>query len=128
MICGMLFGVITLTHAQDGSRKMMSPQERATKSTEKLAEKLNLSEEQKAKVLAIYTEQAAAMTTDTKAADGDRKAKREEMMAARAANEAKIEAVLTEAQKKAYDSLKAERKAAMEKRGAHSGNRTDKKI
>ena len=123
MICGMLFGVITLTNAQDGGRKMMSPQERATKSTEKLAEKLKLSDEQKSKVLAIYTEQATAMATDMKAAEGDRKAKREEMMAARAANEAKIEALLTEEQKKVYDSLKAERKAAMEKRGAQSRNR-----
>jgi protein CpxP len=128
MICGLLFGVITLTHAQDGGRKMMSPEDRAKKSTERLAEKLKLTEDQKAKVLAIYTEEATSMSKNMQQDNTDRKAKREEMKAARVANEAKIEAVLTNDQKKAYEAMKAERKAAMEKRGANMGDRADKKL
>jgi protein CpxP len=127
MICGLLFGVITLTNAQDGGRKMMSPEERAKKQTEKLAEKLKLSEEQKSKVLAIYTEQANAMNKEVQAEKTDRKAKYAEMKAARTANEAKVEAILTADQKKAYAELKAERKAAMEKH-AGKGKRADKSM
>ena len=127
MICGLLFGIVTLTHAQDGVRKMMSPEERAKKQTERLAEKLKLSEEQKAKVLAIYTEQAKAMNKDVEAKMADRKAKYAEMKAAREANDAKVEAVLTAEQKKAYAELKAERKAAMEKHGG-KGKRADRRM
>ncbi|MEJ5960704.1 hypothetical protein [Pedobacter immunditicola] len=127
MICGLLFGVVTLTNAQDGGRKMMSPEERAKKQTERLAEKLKLSEEQKSKVLAIYTEQANAMNKDVQAEMADRKAKHAEMKAAREANEAKVEAILTADQKKAYAELKAERKAAMEKHGGR-GKRADRSM
>lgn len=127
MICGLLFGVVTLTNAQDGGRKMISPEERAKKQTERLAEKLKLSEEQKAKVLAVYMEQANAMNKGVQAEKADRKAKFAEMKAAREANEAKVEAILTADQKKAYAELKAERKAAMEKH-AGKGKRADRKM
>jgi protein CpxP len=126
MICGLLLGTITLTNAQDGGRKMISPEDRAKRQTERLAEKLKLSEEQKSKVLAIYTEQAAEMTKDMQAAKEDRKAKHEEMKARMTASEAKIEAILTADQKKAYEEMKAERKAAMEKRAAGKGKRSDR--
>ncbi|WP_432712793.1 hypothetical protein, partial [Pedobacter sp.] len=120
--------VITLTNAQDGGRKMMSPEERAKKQTERLGEKLKLSEAQKAQVLAIYTEQANQMTKKMEANSADQKAKRVEMKAAMEAQEAKIGAVLTADQKKEYEAIKAERKAAMAKRGDHRGQRGDKKM
>jgi len=127
MICGLLFGVVTFSHAQEGGRKMMSPEERAKKQTERLAEKLKLSDEQKSKVLAIYTEQANAMNKEMQAHQADRKARFAEMNATRAANDAKIEAVLTPDQKKAYEALKADRKAAMEK-NAGQGKRAERRM
>ncbi|MET3114003.1 protein CpxP [Pedobacter sp. CG_S7] len=127
MICGLLFGVITMTNAQDGGRKM-SPEDRAKRNTEKLAEKLKLSEDQKAKVLTIYTAQASQMTTHMKEASADQKAKRMEMKSAAEANDAKINSLLTEDQKKAYIAMKEERKAAMQKRGGNKKHHEHKKM
>lgn len=127
MICGLLFGVITMTNAQDGGQKM-SPEDRAKRHTEKLAEKLKLSEDQKAKVLAIYTAQASQMTAHMKEASTDQKARRMEMKSQAEANDAKINDLLTADQKKAYITMKEERKAAMQKRGGNKKHHGDKKM
>jgi protein CpxP len=117
MVCGLLLGAVSLTFAQDGTHKRMSAEDRAKRSTERLSERLKLTEDQKAKVTAIYAEQAAEMSK-SRAAEADvQKARYAGMKAKMEANDAKIKALLTADQQKAYDEMKAERKAKMHKRG-----------
>ncbi len=117
MICGLLLGGITLTFAQDGTHKKMSAEDRAKRSTERLSTKLNLTEDQKAKVLTIFTEQAAAMEKNRKADGNVEKAQMADRKAKMEAHDAQIKGVLTADQQKVYEDMKAERKMNMHKRG-----------
>jgi len=120
IICGLLFSVITFAQAQDGQRQgggrgMGNPEERA----KVLAEKLKLTDDQKAKVAAIYVEQGAKMKKLRDSLGDDREAWRGVMQKSNAAGEAKIEALLTtDEQKKAFAAWKTERAEAMKKRAA----------
>jgi protein CpxP len=122
MVCGLALGVFTMANAQTENRKMITPEERAKKQTEKLAENLKLSDAQKAKVLNIYTAQAKEQSKQMVEAKKAHQQARQERMAQLAKNEKELQSVLTADQQKAYDTMKAERKAKMEKRRAeHQG-------
>lgn len=116
ILCGMLFGVMTFAHAQGGGRMMGTPEERATKATTTLTDKLTLTADQQTKVKAILLDQNAQMDKARAEAGDDRQAMRTKMMAMMQENNTKINALLTDDQKKAYASYLEERKAAMEKR------------
>jgi protein CpxP len=121
IICGMLFSMVTFAHAQ-GGRMMGTPEERATKTTAQLTEKLALTADQQTKVKAILLDQNAQMNKAREDAGEDRKAMRTKMMSMMQDNNAKINAVLTDDQKKAFAAYQEERKAAMEKRMGGRGN------
>lgn len=122
MICGLVFSVITFANAQDGQgRRGGTPEERAKAQTERLAEKLKLTDDQKAKVNAIYLEQGPKMRKLRDSIGDDRTAWRGVMLKANEQSEAKISALLTEDQKKAFATWQEERKEAMKKR-AQEGN------
>jgi len=123
IICGLLFSVITFANAQDGQgRRGGTPEERAKRQTETLAEKLKLSDDQKAKVSAIYLEQGAKMRKLRDSLGDDRTAWRGVMLKANEQADAKITAVLNDDQKKAFATWVAERKEAMKKRMEANGN------
>lgn len=122
IICGLLFSVITFANAQDGQgRRGGTPEERAKRQTEMLSEKLKLSDDQKAKVDAIYLEQGAKMRKLRDSLGDDRAAWRGAMLKGNEQSDAKITAVLTEDQKKAFATWVAERKEAMKKRQEANG-------
>ena len=117
MICGLLFSVITFAEAQQGGgRGMGNPEERAKRNTEMLAEKLKLSDDQKAKVEAIYLEQAGKMKKLRDSVGDNREGMRAVMMKSTAEGEARIDSLLTDDQKKAFTAWKEERKEQMKKR------------
>jgi protein CpxP len=122
MICGLLFSVVTFANAQEGQgqrqggRGMGTPEERAKRQTEQLAEKLKLTDDQKAKVSVIYTEQAASMSKVREEAKGDRAVMMAAMAKANEATDAKVTALLNEDQKKAFATWQEERKEMMKKR------------
>ena len=122
IICGLLFSVITFAHAQGGSRNMGTPEERATKMAARLTEKLSLTPDQQTKIKAIFLDQSTQMEKARTEAGDDRKAGREQMMAMMKDNDTKINAILTDDQKKAYTAYQEERKAAMQNRGDRQGN------
>jgi protein CpxP len=118
IICALLFSVVTFANAQGGgNRNMGTPEERATRMTTQLTEKLTLTADQQTKVKAIYLDQNDAMTKARAAAGDDRKAMRDKMTAANDESNAKITALLTDDQKKAFATYLEERKAAMQNRG-----------
>ncbi|RZK73272.1 MAG: periplasmic heavy metal sensor [Pedobacter sp.] len=125
IICALLFSTVAFAQAQQGQgggRMGGTPEERAKRSTEMLAEKLKLTDDQKTKVTAIYLEQNAKMRK-LRDSLGDN---REGMMAVMVKNtqesEAKIEPLLTADQKKLFATWKEERKEMMKKR-AEGGQR-----
>ncbi len=117
MICALLFSVITYANAQQGGGRMGgTPEERAKKMVDMLAEKLKLSDDQKTKVTAIYTEQGTAMAKIREEANGDRDAMREKSMKLRKETDEKVTALLTDDQKTAYKAWQEEQRAAMQNR------------
>ena len=125
IICGLLFSVVTFANAQDGQgqgRRGGTPEERAKRQTEMLSEKLTLTADQKAKVQAIYLEQGPRMRKLRDSLGDDRTAFRAAMVKANEQNEAKIAAVLTDDQKKAFTAWVKERNEAMRKRMEANGN------
>lgn len=122
IICGLLFSVITFAQAQDGQGQKQgggrmggTPEERAKRQTDNLAEKLKLSDDQKTKVSAIYLEQATSMKKLREDAKGDRDAMMASMKKSNEESDTKITALLNDDQKKAYATWKEERKEMMKK-------------
>ncbi|SMC97268.1 Spy/CpxP family protein refolding chaperone [Pedobacter nyackensis] len=117
IICGLLFSVMTFAKAQDGARKMATPEERAERNATQLTKKLSLTEDQKAKVKAIFLDQATAMTKMREESKGDREAMMAKMKTANEESDAKINALLNDEQKKAFAAWQVERKENMKNRG-----------
>ncbi|MCX2575464.1 hypothetical protein [Pedobacter sandarakinus] len=118
MICALLFSVVTFANAQQGGGPgrggmMMKPEDRV----KQMDEKLKLSDDQKTKLTAVFTEQADAMKKMREENQGgDRDAMREKMQKFRTDGETKISALLTEDQKKMYKTWQDEQRAEMQKR------------
>ncbi|MES2652913.1 MAG: hypothetical protein V4663_14320 [Bacteroidota bacterium] len=116
IICGLLFSVVTFASAQgQGGNRGGTPEERIKRSTDQLVEKLKLTDEQKTKATEVFTAQIAAMTKIREEAAGDRAVMMEKSTKLNTETEAKINAFLTDDQKKAYKTMLDEQKAAREK-------------
>ncbi|MEZ4922089.1 MAG: DUF4890 domain-containing protein [Crocinitomicaceae bacterium] len=115
----LMIGTITVGFAQGGPGgpdrekfKDMSPEERAEKRTEKMAEMLDLTADQKEKILKLNLEHAKEM--ESIKAEGEKlkeKAKNE-----RDSNKKAVESILTDEQKKILEEKEKERE---EKRKEH---------
>lgn len=119
MVCCFLVSVVSLSKAQGGGggRMQRSPADQA----KQLQTTLSLTDDQTAKITAIYTEQAAKRDSLMKAANGDRSAMRGKMMPMMMAANDKIKAVLTDDQKKAFEKMQAERMQRMQQGGGGGG-------
>ncbi|MBB2144246.1 hypothetical protein GM921_02000 [Pedobacter sp. LMG 31464] len=114
LVAGLAFGA----SAQQGGqqRRMMSPEDRV----KQLDEKVKLTDDQKTKATEVYTAAAAEqkkMMEEMQAAGGtpDRAAMQEKRTKMTADLDAKVNAILTDDQKKAYKTWQEEMKAAREK-------------
>jgi Spy/CpxP family protein refolding chaperone len=97
-------------------------EERATAQVARLTKKLNLTDDQKAKVYnIIYTSMKEAETAH-QAVDADRMAKFEKRKALMEATDNQVKAVLNADQLKKYEQMKADREAKMEERRAQRQN------
>ncbi|MEE1885963.1 hypothetical protein [Pedobacter flavus] len=120
-ICALLLGTISMANAQGGGRQMATPEERAKRSTDMLVERLKLNDDQKASVTKIYLEQSKAQSTLMQEAAGDREAMRSKMEKMTTEVNAKIEALLTDAQKKDFKAYLEERAKQMQNRQMGGG-------
>ncbi|WP_285010950.1 hypothetical protein [Pedobacter faecalis] len=119
VICGLLFAVVASSQAQEGQRRGRmggTPEERAKRQTEVLSERLKLSDEQKAKVNALYLEQGKKMVKLRDSLGDNREGFMGVMMKANEETNKKITAVLTDDQKKSFTALQEERREAIRKR------------
>src|SRR5690606_33676847 len=93
--------------AQQRKGQQPDPEDRAKKMTEKMATELNLSDDQKAQVLALNLDQAQKRQAAVDQAAAERKARKTEMEA----HQQKVNAVLTEEQRTKWDEIKIEQRA-----------------
>lgn len=109
MIAAVLFiSMSTMAFAQqrNGRKEHKTPQERAQKTTDMLATKLSLSEEQKSKIYAINLENIRGMEADRQQR---RQAEMKLMKEAMDRKDEQITSLLDDAQKSTYQNLKKER-------------------
>ncbi|GAB3912540.1 Spy/CpxP family protein refolding chaperone [Mucilaginibacter boryungensis] len=111
LVCCFVIGATVATFAQGGGMRR-SPEEQA----KALQTQLKLTDDQTAKITAIYATQAAKRDSMMKAG-ADRSAMRPLMQAS---NE-KIQAILTDEQKDAYKKMMAERMSRMGGQGGGGG-------
>lgn len=90
--------------AQQQQKTPPTPEERAQKMTDRMAEKLELSEEQKKEIYGINLENATKRQKEMEAQKAERQAKQAEMKA----QEERIKNVLTEEQRKQWEEVKME--------------------
>src|SRR4051812_11253367 len=109
LMCCFLVGITAVSRAQGGQR--MAPEERA----KALQTQLKLTDDQTAKITAIYTGSAKSMDS-LRTAGGDFSAMRPIMQAA---ND-KIKAILTPEQATAYQKIVDERRARMQNGGGNN--------
>jgi len=105
LVCCIVIGVSTLSRAQGGGRQQRSPEDE----TAALKTSLTLTDDQAAKVLAIYKTQKVSTDSLTTAANGDRTAMRAGRAPITAATNAKLAAVLTPDQLAAFTKQQAAR-------------------
>jgi len=111
LICCLLLGITAVSRAQGGQRR--SPEERA----KMLQTQLKLSDDQTAKITALYQAQTAKVDS-VRNAGGDRSAFRPIM---EATNE-KIKAILTPEQATSYQKMMDEMRARRQNGGGGGGN------
>ena len=97
-----------MAHNRKGGMK--NPAQRAERMTGMLQKKLNLSDDQSAKVKAIFVARATQVDSLKAKNPGDRKANREAFKALKQDTDKQLQAVLTADQQKAYGELKAQMK------------------
>ncbi|HEY0244270.1 MAG TPA: hypothetical protein VGC01_01795, partial [Mucilaginibacter sp.] len=89
LMCCVMMGISAVSHAQGRGRQTPEQQTAALKTS------LSLTDDQAAKVMAIYTAQSKSMDSLRTASNGDMQGMMQKMMPMRTATNAKIKAVLT---------------------------------
>ncbi|WP_439697726.1 hypothetical protein ACFGVS_05035 [Mucilaginibacter sp. AW1-7] len=117
LMCCFLMGIAAVSHAQGGGMRK-SPEDRA----KDLQTQLKLTDDQTAKVTAIYKEQATKMDSVRTAANGDRDAMRSAMMPMRKATNDKVKAILTPEQATTFDKLQKDMMDRMRQGGGGGGS------
>src|SRR5688572_15518552 len=90
--------------AQQEKRQQPNPEERAKKVTEKMATELELSEDQKAQILALNLDHAKQRQAEMEREKAEREAQRAEMKA----HQEKVNSILTEEQRTKWEEIKLE--------------------
>lgn len=111
MMCCFVLGISAVSFAQ--GRMQATPEERA----KQMQTEYKLTDDQTAKVLAVYTAQAKTRDSIRTAANGDGQAMRQAMRPMMEATNAKLKAILTPEQYAAFEKANAERMQRMRQGG-----------
>lgn len=111
MMCCFVLGISAASFAQ--GRMQRTPEEQA----KNLQTEYKLTDDQTAKVLAVYTTQAKTRDSIRTAANGDRQAMMQAMRPVMEATNAKLKAILTPEQYAAFEKANAERMQRMRQGG-----------
>lgn len=116
LMCCLVAGITAASHAQ-GGRQRMSPEDQA----KALQTQLKLTDDQTAKVTAVFAAQATKQDSVRTAANGDRQAMMAGMGPIRTMAQTKIAAILTADQLAAYKKMQDEQRARMQQGGGGMG-------
>jgi protein CpxP len=119
MVCCFLLGISAVSFAQGGGGRR-TPEEQA----KNLQTQLKLTDDQTAKITAIYQTQAKSMDSVRTASNGDRQAMMQAMRPMREATNTKVKALLTAEQVTAFDKMQAEMRSRMGGGGGQGGGNT----
>jgi len=113
LLIALLAGTISLSQAQQ--RPQRNPEEMTKRNLEMLDKRLSLTDDQKAKISAVLLSQSKTIDSlrNTAGAQGDRQAMRSKMQSLQQENQQKIKEVLTDVQKKSYETLLTEQQNRM---------------
>jgi protein CpxP len=111
MMCCFVLGISAVSFAQ--GRQQMTPEERS----KQMQTEFKLTDDQTAKVVAVYTAQAKTRDSIRTASNGDRQAMMQAMRPMMEASNAKLKAILTPEQYAAYEKANAERMQRMRQGG-----------
>mgnify|MGYP006193199511 CR=1 FL=1 len=115
-----ILGVALLTmisvgaQAQQQQRKTATPEERASRMTERMAQELQLSEQQKKEIYAINLERAQKRMAEQEVQKAEMQARREQMKS----EEQKVLEVLTVEQRQKWEEIKLEQRDRRRPQGA----------
>ena len=117
----LLVGSLSYSYAQQQTAR--TPEERAKTQSQRLADRLKLSAEQKAKLEVIFLAQSKSMDSlrATAAEGADRRQSFQKMQPIREQADKKIEALLNDEQKKAYAAYQEEMKSRIQNRSGRQG-------
>ena len=101
-------------HAQQQQRRAATPEERASRMTERMAQELQLSEQQKKEIYAINLERAQKRMAEQEAQKAEMQARREQMKS----EEQKVLEVLTVEQRQKWEEIKLEQRDRRRPQGA----------
>jgi len=116
-----MFGICTISMAQQRGGMRLSPEERAKRNVERLSEQLDLNQAQKDSVYRFSLD--GAKEQQALFQQGSREDRREAFTKMRAINEStedKIKAVLSEEQQKKYDTILQEQQERMRSRSGRN--------
>ncbi len=111
MMCCFVLGISAVSFAQ--GRMQQTPEERS----KQMQTEFKLTDDQTAKVLALYTAQAKTRDSIRTASNGDRQAMMQAMRPMMEATNTKLKAILTPEQYAAYEKANAERMQRMRQGG-----------
>jgi periplasmic protein CpxP/Spy len=116
----MIAAILTLSFtafAQRGQqREMSTPEQRAERMTTRMAEQLELTEEQKEEIYKINLENAQKRQVEMEARRAEMEARRAEMKSQIESQKVQIEAVLTPEQKEKWEEVRTENRRKIEDR------------
>ncbi|MDN3669254.1 periplasmic heavy metal sensor [Echinicola jeungdonensis] len=107
IVAALMLVIVFQSQAQRGEHKReFNPEKMAQKITDKMAEKLELSEDQKQKVYQLHLDRLQKRKEQHQEMMEKRKAMREKMEAEHKENQAKLEEILTPEQKAKWEEIK----------------------
>ncbi|MFD2871533.1 hypothetical protein ACFS5N_03565 [Mucilaginibacter ximonensis] len=115
LVCAFVLGISAISFAQDNNGDQGGGRRRGGNPTQmaaRLKDKLSLTDDQVAKVTALYTTQVKVQDSLRTASNGDRQAQRPAMAALRKATNDKITALLTADQQEKFKKMLADQAAA----------------
>jgi periplasmic protein CpxP/Spy len=116
----MIAAILTLSFsafAQRGQqREMSTPEQRAERMTTRMAEQLELTEDQKKEIYKINVENAQKRQVEMEARRAEMEVRRAEMKSQIESQKGQIEAILTPEQKEKWEEVRAETQKRMEDR------------
>jgi len=109
-----VLGFVGFIQAQNYPQANMTPEDRANMQTSNVTKRLKLTDDQSKQAKVIFLAQAKSMDSVRASANGDWASVRPAMQAIGKNTDTKLNAILSDDQKKEYEAMKAERRQRMQ--------------